>query len=102
MKPTKIISLLAAIAAMSALSACGPNVEKCAIPAVERAFRAEGKIVKCSKVSNICSIDDSPYFYKARALVKHNGVHSYYTVLIEVIDSDAIVKIDKSSRADIN
>lgn len=102
MKLTKIISLLAAIAAMSALSACGPNVEKSAIPAVERTFRAEGEIVKCAKITNICRIGEEPYFYKARALVKRNGVHSYYTILIEVIDSDAIVKIDKSSRVDIN
>lgn len=102
MKIPKMIPVFAAAVAAFALSGCGPDVEKSAQAAVERAFRAEGEVAKCAKVSNVRRVGEEPFLYTARALVKRNGVHSYYTISIEMIDEDAIVVVDKSSRTDLN
>lgn len=102
MKLSKIIPALAAAVAAASLSGCGPDVESCAKSAVEREFRKAGEPAKCAKIANVRRIGDDPFLYSARALVKSNGRHSYYAVRIEMIDGDAVVFVDRSSRADIN
>lgn len=101
MKLERLVKLTAAAVAAAALSGCGPDVEKAAIPAVENVFGAQGAIVKCSKIANIRE-SGVPGVYTGKALVRQSGRKSYYDVKIEMAGEDALVFVDPASRYDVN
>ncbi|MBR5622164.1 MAG: hypothetical protein IKW49_03150 [Opitutales bacterium] len=95
--------IVACLSCVLALVGCVPNVEKCAAAAVEKHFKQrENTVVKCSEVYNICAVENSTGLYTGKALVKKNGVHLAYNIVIEMLGDKAIVKIDHGSRTELN
>lgn len=84
------------------LSACGPDIEKTAIPSVEKVFKEKGMNVKCSEIANIRQVRENYPIYTGRALIKHEGQRSCYTVKIEMVGEYAIVEVDSDSRVNLN
>lgn len=102
MKIRKFLKLTAACVAVFALSGCGPDIEKAAIPEVERIFRQKGIPAKCAEITNIRKVNGEAFVYTGKALIKQGGQKSCYTVLLEEAGENVLVKIDASSRYDLN
>lgn len=98
----RLYSGIILLISMFALSACGPNVEKAAIPSVEKVFKAKGMNVKCSEIVNIRQVHENDPIYTGRALIKHEGQRACYTVRIEMVGEYAIVEVDGDSRVNLN